>query len=199
MQRRDSLKLMALASMAAGFTWVPEDVTRVQKHLGSQRADQIDASFAPEFFSEHEWETVRVLVDLIIPADDRSGSATAAGVPEFMDFMMMDRPTMQVPMRGGLAWLDYQCQKRFGKAFMACDYNQRMAMLDEIAWPDLAKPELSQGVAFFNSFRDLTASGFWSSKMGIEDLQYIGNTVVPEWNGCPSEVLERLGVSYDGE
>ena len=138
-----------------------------------------------------------MLVDLIIPADDRSGSATDAGVPAFMDFMMTDRPSMQLPMRGGLAWLDAQCHKRFKSTFIGCTDAQRTELLDQIAYPDMAPPELSQGVAFFNSFRDLTASGFWSSKMGVEDLQYIGNTVVHEWKGAPQEVLDHLGVSYD--
>ena len=76
--------------------------------------------FQPKFFTPHEWQTVRVLVDLIIPKDERSGSATEAGVPEFMDFMMLDQPTRQVGMRGGLAWLDVECQKRFDKLFVDC-------------------------------------------------------------------------------
>ena len=194
MNRRESLKLVAAAPLAAGFTWTPTDVAHAQD---KQQALSTAEPFAAEFFTDHEYETVRVLVDLIIPADDRSGSATDAGVPEFMDFMMMDRPAMQNPMRGGLAWLDHQCRKRFTKPFVECDDAQRRELLDEIAWPDTARPEMSQGVAFFNSFRDLTASGFWSSKMGVDDLQYMGNTFVREWTGCPQEVLDRLGVSYD--
>ena len=161
----------------------------------TQRAN--GEAFAAEFFTDHEYETVSILVDLIIPADDRSGSATDAGVPEFMDFMLIDQPALQRPMRGGLAWLDHHSRKRYEKAFSACDDTQRRAVLNEIAWPDGATPVVSQGVAFFNSFRDLTASGFWSSKVGVDDLQYIGNTFVREWTGCPTEVLDRLGVSYD--
>ncbi len=70
-------------------------------------------------------------------------------------------------------------------------------MLDDIAYPEKAKgkPELSPGVRFFSSFRDLTATGFWSSKMGVEDLQYMGNTYVAEWKGPPPEVLKKLGLS----
>ncbi len=68
-------------------------------------------------------------------------------------------------------------------------------MLDAIAWPQKAAPEMSHGVAFFNSFRDLTASGFWTSRMGIKDLAYIGNVYVPEWKGCPDEVLKKLGLA----
>ncbi|MBI2537801.1 MAG: gluconate 2-dehydrogenase subunit 3 family protein [Gemmatimonadetes bacterium] len=137
-----------------------------------------------------------MLVDLIIPRDERSGSATDAGVPEFMDFIVGDQTGRQTAMRGGLAWLDTECRERFGRDFVAGDEGQRRAVLDDIAWPARARPELSHGVAFFNSFRDLTATGVWSSKMGVEDLGYMGNTVVPEWRGCPDEQLRKLGVSY---
>lgn len=195
MNRRETLKLMASAPVAAGFSWTQMDVDTVRK---TQEAAALNrADFEPAFFTAHELETVNILVNLIIPADDRSGSATDAGVPEFMDFMMMDRTTMQIPMRGGLAWIDVQCRKQFGNPFKDCTDAQRTEMLDQIAYPDIAEPDMSQGVAFFNSFRDLTAAGFWSSKMGVEDLQYMGNTFVPEWKGCPDDVLEKLGVSYD--
>jgi len=140
---------------------------------------------------------VRVLVDLIIPRDERSGSATEAGVPEFMDFMMTDRPDGQTPMRGGLAWLDNESLERNSKTFLEATEQQRTAILDDIAWPKKAKPEMSQGVAFFNMFRDLTASGFWSSKIGVADLDYRGNTFVADWTGCPPEALQKLGVQYE--
>lgn len=186
-----------MAALASGFTWTSHDVkvAHEQKEL-SKRAGHL-SSFEPAFFTQHELDTVNILVDLIIPADDRSGSATDAGVPEFMDFMMMDRPTMQLPMRGGLAWIDYRCEKLFDTMFIECSEEQRTQVLDSIAYPEMAVPEDSQGVAFFNSFRNLTATGFWSSQMGVEDLQYQGNTFVPEWKGCPTEILNDLGVSYD--
>ena len=195
MNRRDTLKMMAVGPVAAGFSWTQQDVELSKERL--EKAQRTDTDLEAAFFTEHELNTVNMLVDLIIPADDRSGSATDAGVPAFMDFMMTDRPSMQLPMRGGLAWLDAQCHKRFKSTFIGCTDAQRTELLDQIAYPDMAPPELSQGVAFFNSFRDLTASGFWSSKMGVEDLQYIGNTVVHEWKGAPQEVLDHLGVSYD--
>jgi hypothetical protein len=75
-----------------------------------------------------------------------------------------------------------------------CTAPERAAVLDDIAWPARARPEMSQGVAFFNNFRDLTASGFWSSEMGVKDLEYRGNTVVRRWNGCPDAALVKLGV-----
>jgi hypothetical protein len=100
-------------------------------------------------------------------------------------------------MRGGLAWLDAECRRRFGTRFVDAADRKRTALLDQIAWPAKAKPEMKQGVAFFNAFRDLTASGFWSSEMGVKDLRYQGNTVVPEWTGCPEAALRKIGVRYD--
>jgi hypothetical protein len=158
------------------------------------------ASFQPRFFTPHEYETVRVLVDLVIPRDERSGSATDAGVPEFMDFMMADQdtePEGRLAMRGGLAWLDAECRRRFGQVFRECAEKERTALLDVIAWPERAPADVSQGAAFFNGFRDLTASGFWSSEIGVKDLQYRGNTFVAEWKGCPDAALRKIGVQYE--
>jgi hypothetical protein len=160
----------------------------------SQAAKTAAGPFKPKFFTRHEYATVRLLVDLIIPKDERSGSATDAGVPQFMDFMMTDQPARQTAMRGGLAWIDRECVSRFEKDFLGSTAAERSEVLDAISWPHKAKPEHAHGVAFFNSFRDLTASGFFTSKMGIEDLKYMGNGYVPEWTGCPPAVLKKLGL-----
>jgi Gluconate 2-dehydrogenase subunit 3 len=192
MDRREALRIFGMIPLvAAGLS--PADVIRASTRA---RAALAAGDFTPAFFTPHEWDTVRVLAELVIPRDARSGGALDAGVPEFMDFMMTDRHGMQTPMRGGLAWLDAEAEARFGRAFVDLLDVDRRRILDDIAWPRKARPELSQGVAFFNHFRDLTASGFFSSKMGVEDLQYIGNTVVAEWDGCPPAALEKLGVRY---
>jgi hypothetical protein len=196
--RRAMLQTLAAAPVAAGFAWTEAEARQAHEkaHAAAQQGTtrKPAAPFRPRFFTKHEYATVSVLVNLIIPKDERSGSATDAGVPQFMDFMMADQPARQVAMRGGLAWLDRECVTRFGKTFVACTPAERTRVLDDIAWPQKARPEHSHGVAFFNSFRDLTASGFFTSKMGIDDLQYMGNRYVPEWTGCPDEVLKKLGL-----
>lgn len=152
------------------------------------------------FFTRAELRTVRVLADDIIPRDGRSGSATEAGVPEFMDFHLSVPETddnTRVQWRGGLRWLDTESRKRFNVAYAAATAAQRHAILDDIAYPDKVKPELKYGSAFFLRFRDMCAAGFFSSAMGYADLKYIGNTFNPNWNGCPPEALQKLGVSYD--
>ena len=198
--RRSVLRLLASAPAAAGLAWTDAEAQQAH-HLAqaAQSAAKTGKPFTPKFFTPHEWKTVRVLVDIIIPKDARSGSATDAGVPEFMDFIVADQEQRQTAMRGGLAWLDLECQRRFDKMFLDCNGEQRTAVLDDIAWPQRAKPELSHGARFFSSFRDLTATGFWTSQMGMKDLQYMGNTYLTSWRGCPDECMKKLGVSYPVE
>ena len=194
MNRREALHLTAAAALTTAFRWTPADARRAADLARAARAG--GGAFEPKFFAPHEWETVRLLVDLVIPRDERSGSATDAGVPEFMDFMMAEREDGRTPMRGGLAWLDNESRERFNKAFKDCVEQERRAILDDIAFPKRAKPEHSHGVAFFNMFRDLTASGFYSSKIGIADLEYRGNEFVASWTGCPDAALKKLDVRY---
>ena len=197
MDRRDALKALAAAPAAAmAVTWTEADVQAAGQAAtqARQAARQTNKPYVPKFFTANEWAAIGILVDLIIPKDERSGSATDAGVPEFMDFMMIDQPTRQNAMRGGLAWLDAECTRRFDKTFVACTDADRRAVLDDIAWPRRQKPGMSHGVTFFNSFRDLTASGFFTTKMGMDDLQYIGNTFVHDWKGCPPEWLKKIGL-----
>ena len=190
MDRRQSIKLIASASLLSGIPVANPLV----KGTAFQEIET-DTDKEATFFNEHELATITILADLIFPADDRSGSASEAGVVEFIDFNVGDQEELQVPIRGGLAWLDAYCRKQHGTSFVKSDRGQREQILDAIAWPSRAAPELSAGVAFFNRFRDLVASGFWSSKMGMDDLQYSGNVYVQEWNGCPQEVLEHLGIA----
>ena len=193
--RRAMLQLLGSAPVVAGLTWTDAEAAQAaQAAKSTQAARRAGTAYKPKFFNAHEWATFNVLVDIIIPKDERSGSATEAGVPVFMDFLLDDQPNRQTAMRGGLAWIDLECQDRYDKRFLECTADERAAVLDDIAWPQKAKPEFAHGVAFFNSFRDLTASGFWSSKMGVEDLQYIGNVMVAEWKGCPPDALKKLGL-----
>lgn len=196
--RRDALKAFAAVSMASVLDFSPPTIERALR--GMERLDEQGTPYAPRFFNRHEWRTVRMLADYVIPRDNRSGSATDAKVPEFIDFLMSDKDASEgskTSMRGGLSWLDNEARHRFGKSFVDATDAQRRMILDDIAWPTKARPEHSHGVSFFNRFRDLTASGFFSSAMGWKDVQYIGNTFNPNWNGCPPAALEKLGVSYD--
>ncbi len=200
LSRRDALKLAAFAPLA-GIAANPQ-AERVQRFMASLAvAEESQQGYSPKFFSAKEWRTVLILADYVIPRDLKSGSATDAKAPEYMDFILHDENTSdanRIAMRGGLAWLDHECRQRFGdKGFVEATDAQRREVLDDIAWPRKAKPDMAAGVGFFNRFRDLTAAGFFSSAMGWRDLQYIGNVFNPGWNGCPQPALDKLGVSYD--
>ena len=197
--RRRVLQLFTSGPIAAAITWTTADVEAAQSgaQTAIRQAAERGTPFQPKFFTPHEYQTVTVLADLIIPKDERSGSAGDAGVPQFMDFMMIDQPERQTAMRGGLSLIDHLCDSRFDKRFINCADAERQKVLDDIAYPANVGPELAHAAAFFGSFRDLTASGFWTSKMGVQDLQYMGNRYVAEWKGCPSEALEHLGVKYE--
>jgi hypothetical protein len=197
--RRAALRIVTSAPFAAALVWTPAEAQQAHEHAVAAKAQAAKRAtpFAPKFFTAHEFATVTVLVDLIIPRDERSGSATDAGVPAFMDFMMIDQPQRQIAMRGGLALVDRLSEDRVGRRFVNLSDLQRRQILDEIAYTSNPDPGLAHAVVFFSSFRDLTAGGFWSTKMGVQDLQYQGNTFVAEWKGCPEAALKKLGVTYD--
>jgi gluconate 2-dehydrogenase gamma chain len=148
-----------------------------------------------KFFTPAEMASITILADIIIPKDEVSGSASDARVPEFIDFIVRDMPEHQTPLRGGLRWLDMQCLNRFEKPFKDCTSDQQMQIVDDIAWPKKAKPEMMQGVSFFNLMRNLTATGFYTSEMGVKDIGYMGN-VPNQWNGVPADVLKQYNIAY---
>ena len=174
--RRDIVGLLA----AMPVLW-----TKWEGSAADRRSGGSAEAFNPAFFTATELATVRLLADLTVPRDDHSGSASDAAVPEFLDFVMTEWPEHQTPMRGGLAWLDRESNRRYGKPFREIAASDQTAVLDDIAFPARAKPEMAAGVQFFNRFRDLVMSGFYSSKEGVKDLGYHGNTFVTEWKGCP--------------
>jgi hypothetical protein len=172
-------------SLADGFTLdrQPEELERYERVTSET------------FFNAHEMSTIAVLSDIIIPKDEVSGSATDAKVPDFIEFIVKDMPQHQTPMRGGLRWLDIHSFKKKGKSFVDLDEKSRLEIVDEIAYPQKAAPEVAQGVAFFSLMRNLTATGFYTSKIGVEDVGYKGNQP-NQWNGVPDDVLKQYDVAY---
>ncbi len=206
MDRRKSIKALLIGATSAGV--ILEACNTADKKASDAATDpyagvdrmaeekeHLKKVNAETFFTEHEMATITILVDIIIPKDAVSGSATDAKVPDFIEFIVKDQPNHQTPMRGGLRWLDIQCLKRFDKSFRDCTEKERMEIVDEIAWPKKAKPEMGQGVAFFNKMRDLTASGFYTTEMGFKDIGYVGNKAT-QWNGVPDDVLKQYGLAY---
>jgi hypothetical protein len=205
MDRRKYLKTLAVGTLGTGAL-INQSCEPEKKEAEIIRAPSYDRTpeelayhnkvMSEKFFDAHEMKTISILADIIIPKDGTSGSATEAGVPDFIEFIAKDMKQHQVPLRGGIKWLDLQCNKMFGKPFSDCTSAQQIEMVDLIAFPEQAKPEMQQGVAFFNRMRDLTACGFFTSKMGIQDLGYAGNQP-NQWDGVPQDVLDQYGLKYD--
>jgi len=195
MNRRDALRLAGAAGTGAVVGGL---VTRAARP--SPPRDDAPQPRAGWFFTPRERRMVEVLVDDILPADERSGSATDAKVPDFLEAILLDEeveaPMTKVEMRGGLAWLDTQCRSRFQREYADCSVTERHLVLDDIALPDKARAEMRAGAVFFGRLRDFVASGFFTSEMGHRDLGYRGGIAVAEWKGCPDAALGRLGVSY---
>lgn len=198
LKRRRVLQILGAtpAAAALAFTESEAAVATQQAQAARRRAAAAGTAYKPKFFTAAEYATVVALADTILPKDERSGSASEAGVPEFIDHIVNAQRERQVAMRGGLVWLDTECRRRFDKGFLACAEAERTQVLDDIAYPAKAQPQFSHGVRFFTAMRDLVASGFWSSKVGVKDLGYQGN-VPAQWNGAPQAVLDKLGVKYE--
>jgi gluconate 2-dehydrogenase gamma chain len=192
MNRRQAITALAAMSATLG---IPVSILEAATKQLTTHDPRPTAGFDPRFFTATELATATMLMDMIIPKDGRSGSASDAKVPEYMDFICAEYQTTGEWMRKGLVWLDGEAKKRWNGAFTAGTVVQRGQLLDAIAWPAKALPEVQEGVTFFNRFRDLTASGFWSSQVGVQDLGYQGNTFVREWTGCPPEAKAKIGAN----
>ena len=151
---------------------------------------------AEKFFTATELATISVLCDIIMPADEKSASASQVGVPAYIEFMSKDQPYLQTPLRGGIKWLDNACVKLFGKNFVQCSPKQRIEIVDEIAYPEEVKPEFAQGASFFSQMRNLTLSGYFTTQVGFDVLGYVGNRP-NQWDGVPQDVLDKYGLKYD--
>ncbi len=196
MNRRDTLRILGVGAVSTGVLVQACKETKFTYDRAKEELERDTALVNSEkFFSVEEMATITILADIIIPKDAVSGSASDAKVPDFIDFIVKDMPSHQVPMRGGLRWVDMHCLKKYGKAFKDCSKTQQIELVDQIAYPNKAKPEMAQGVAFFTRMRNLTASGFYTSEIGVKDIGYVGNTP-NQWNGVPPEVLKQNKLAY---
>jgi len=211
MNRRESLKAIGLSTISTGVllgacktgtdksssTVVKEDDFGDADTTGLQDFEKErlkELNNKPAFFDDHERLTLIALADIIIPKDEVSGSASDAKVIDFIDFIVKDIPEHQVPLRGGLKWLDLQCLNRYGHSFIGSATNQQLEILEEIAYPMKVKPEMHQGAVFFSRLRNLVATGFYTSQIGIKDIGYVGN-VPGKWEGVPADVLKQYNLT----
>jgi hypothetical protein len=143
-----------------------------------------------------ELRGVAALSDVIIPADDESPSASKVGIADFFDeWVSAPYPQQQIDLkqlRDGLGWLKSESQKRFQKEFADLSEEQKTAICDDICYEPKSKPEFKTAAEFFARFRDLTATGFYTSTEGMKDLRYKGNVPLSTFKGPPHEVLQYL-------
>jgi gluconate 2-dehydrogenase gamma chain len=187
--RRDILKTLALSAAGGAVLQVIPAQAAEYAHQAVQKAKAAAPSgkYTPKYFTPHQYETLSSLCDSIIPKDEKSAGAIEAAAPEFIDLLTSENEHYQLKVGGGLYWLDGFCTDRYTGPYLSCTPDQRKSVLDLIAFRKNAKidPTLSQGVVFFAFVRSLTCDAFYTSKIGIADLQYIGNTALPEFPGCP--------------
>lgn len=207
MNRRDSIKAIGLTTLGTGAlvsscdnnTETKKAPEETSKKLAGVQEFEHERNLRlqeQKFFTDAELVTLTVLCDLIIPEDEFSGNASSAGVPDFIEFMAKDIPDYQLPLRGGLKWLDVKSLKLFGKTFSDSDEQQKIQLIERIAYPDKASLLDQQGVAFFSLVRNLTASGFFTSEAGVKDIGYLGNRPQP-WEGVPEDILAQYGFTEE--
>jgi gluconate 2-dehydrogenase gamma chain len=207
MDRRKSLKAMIAGSLAAGYVLEACQQPANKASLAHEAAlsnemDRMEEEklynkklLLETFFTPDEMATITILADIIIPRDEKSGSASEAKVPEFIEFIVKDMPEHQVAMRGGLRWLNLQSIRLFNESFKNLNQDQQLQLIDEIAYPLKLKPAYAQGASFFSLIRNLTISGFYTTQEGVKDIGYMGNRP-NQWNGVPAEVLKQYNISY---
>jgi hypothetical protein len=188
LSRRDVLRTLALGAVGESvLRIIPAEAAEYAHQMINKEKATTAGKYEPKYFNAHQYATIVFLCDAIIPKDEHSGGAVEAGAPEFIDLITSEDEKHQLKLGGGLYWLDSYCTDRFGATFLDSAPAQKKEALDLIAYRKNAKtsPELSQGIAFFAFLRDMACDGFYTSKIGIEDLKYIGNTTLGSWPGCP--------------
>lgn len=187
--RRAILKSLSIGAAAGSVMHaIPlEAAEYVHGLIATEKADSKSGVYVPKFFDPHQFQALQALCDSIFPVDEDSGGAIEGGAPEFIDLITSENPEYQAVLGGGLKWLDSACTSRYSSAYLGCTPQQRREILDRIAYRKnrVEDESLTQGIEFFSLLRNLTADGFFTSKIGIKYLGYKGNTFLTEFPGCP--------------
>jgi gluconate 2-dehydrogenase gamma chain len=204
--RREILRYIGIASVAStfpGFRQWTFTCSHDQHAAAPAAAQAVAQPYKPLFLSPDQFRLVEHLTEMIIPADDSPG-AKAAGVAEFIDFMLANRvavttdeearsveerlrqgTAVQVQFEGGLHWLDARSKSEYKNNFMDCASAQQVALLEELAYKSKFTPTTERGRDFFQMLRDYTVVGYYTSKIGLESLGYPGlRTFWPSMQAC---------------
>ena len=154
-------------------------------------ADRAKGDYQAKAFTTHEYATLRRLAELIVPPDEHSKGALDAGAPEFIDLLCFNNDELSAIFTGGMSWLDEQMKKRYQAAFLDAQPEQQTVMLDLIAYRKNAAehPELGPGIRFFDWARNLVVDAYYTSKIGMDDIGFMGNGAVAQFS-VPDEAVQ---------
>jgi gluconate 2-dehydrogenase gamma chain len=189
LSRRDLLRTISITLTTTGAGVVTLEAAQHVHAAVAQQKAAAKSDYHPKYFTAHEYQTLRRLADLIVPADEHSKGALDAGATEFIDYLSSQSKDLADIYTGGLAWLDIEMQRRYGAAFVDAKPVEQTAMLDLIAYRRNESPELAPGIRFFAWTRNMVVDAFYTSPVGVKDLGYMGNTAVSEFS-VPAEALE---------
>ena len=182
-ERREILRILTMAAGVATFPGFSK-WTFACSHVGTPLAQIKPAVYRPVFFSAPEYALVERLADLIIPSDDTPG-AHYAGVSEFVDLMVSRDPELQRDFRAGLRWLNMRSHETSGKAFVMLNPDQQTARLESLAYRKKFRVGDAAGQKFFDLFREYTVMGFYTSEIGLKELDFPGLKFYAESPACP--------------
>ena len=184
MDRREVLRVMALAAAASQFPGFHRWAFACD-HSGSEPVRVKPAAYSPQFLTTEEFATIERLADLIIPSDGSPG-AREAGVAEFIDFMVRSDPGVQYRFRYGLTWLDAHCDREYAKPFRELASGEQSEILGRLAYKSRFRAGEEEGREFFKLVRQYTLMGFYTTRIGLEQLDFPGlQTMYDKLPGCP--------------
>jgi gluconate 2-dehydrogenase gamma chain len=185
--RRD-LIARAGAALAAGRMLSAQETQHVHDAVAEEKQG---GPYRPKALTAHEYATLQRLSDLILPADEHSKGALAAGSADFIDFLCNASGEMREIYTGGLMWIDNAMQHRYGKTFVDAAPDQQTALLDRIAYRRNATLELNPGIEFFSWVRRMVVDAYYTTPMGFKEVGYMGNSAMSHFS-VPQEAVDYV-------
>lgn len=179
MQRRTLLQAVAAVASGAG-RMSAQDSSHVHRHA-VETATKNGGEYKPHLLNGHEFKTVRVLADLIIPPESGEPGGAGAGAAEFIDLLAANNDKLKEIWLSGLGWLDHESRRRGGHNFVDVAPEVRQQILDDISFRKNTTPELAPGIQFFDWARRMVVDAYFTSPAGVKALGFQGNTGMAEF------------------
>jgi gluconate 2-dehydrogenase gamma chain len=186
--RRDVIKSLVLGAAGGSVLFsIPAEAAQHVHELVRTEKASASGHYTPKYFSPASFALLKSLCEAILPSDAAAPGAAAAGAPEFIDLLCSENEEYALKLGGGQRWLEHYANDEFGADYLKCSPTQQKEILDLIAFRrnGVSHPAAQPGIAFFAVLRSLTCDAFYTSKIGIAYLGYVGNTYLMEFPGCP--------------